>query len=69
MGHLRGQRYLDLVQGWAVNTLGHAPPALAQALTRLASRLLQARPGQAGPGLAGPGLAFTTTRRLNWPSG
>ena len=42
---LRGQRYLDLVQGWAVNTLGHAPPALAQALTRQAGRLLQAGPG------------------------
>ena len=42
---LRGQRYLDLVQGWAVNTLGHAPPALAQALTRQADRLLQAGPG------------------------
>ena len=42
---LRGQRYLDLVQGWAVNMRGHAPPALAQVLTRQAGRLLQARPG------------------------
>jgi acetylornithine/N-succinyldiaminopimelate aminotransferase len=41
----RGQRYLDLVQGWAVNTLGHAPPAIADALSRQAGRLLQAGPG------------------------
>ena len=40
-----GQRHLDLVQGWAVNTLGHAPDLLAQALTRQAGTLLQAGPG------------------------
>ena len=41
----RGQRYLDLVQGWAVNTLGHAPPQIADALAGQASTLLQAGPG------------------------
>ena len=41
----QGRRYLDLVQGWAVNTLGHAPPLLAQALAEQAGRLLQAGPG------------------------
>jgi len=40
-----GQRHLDWVQGWAVNTLGHAPPALAQALAQQAGTLLQAGPG------------------------
>lgn len=40
-----GHRYLDLVQGWAVNTLGHAPPAVAQALATQAGRLLQPGPG------------------------
>ena len=40
-----GQRHLDLVQGWAVNTLGHAPRQIAQALTTQAGRLLQAGPG------------------------
>lgn len=40
-----GRRYLDLVQGWAVNTLGHAPPALAAALAAQAQRLLQPGPG------------------------
>jgi acetylornithine/N-succinyldiaminopimelate aminotransferase len=41
----RGQRHLDLVQGWAVNTLGHAPPEIARALSAQAGRLLQAGPG------------------------
>ena len=40
-----GRRYLDLVQGWAVNTLGHAPPAIARALAAQAARLLQPGPG------------------------
>jgi acetylornithine/N-succinyldiaminopimelate aminotransferase len=34
-----GRRYLDFVQGWAVNCLGHAPAAVADALARQ-SRLL-----------------------------
>ncbi|WP_240635872.1 aminotransferase class III-fold pyridoxal phosphate-dependent enzyme [Caldimonas tepidiphila] len=32
--------YLDLVQGWAVNTLGHCAPALVEAITAQAARLL-----------------------------
>ncbi len=40
-----GRRFLDLVQGWAVNTLGHAPPSIAQALAAQAGRLLQPGPG------------------------
>ncbi|MFO1326640.1 MAG: aminotransferase class III-fold pyridoxal phosphate-dependent enzyme [Rubrivivax sp.] len=40
-----GRRFLDLVQGWAVNTLGHAPPELARALAAQAGRLLQPGPG------------------------
>ena len=40
-----GRRYLDLVQGWAVNTLGHAPPEIAAALAEQASRLLHVGPG------------------------
>jgi acetylornithine/N-succinyldiaminopimelate aminotransferase len=28
----QGRRYLDFVQGWAVNCLGHNPPALVQAI-------------------------------------
>jgi acetylornithine/N-succinyldiaminopimelate aminotransferase len=39
-----GKRYLDLVQGWAVNSLGHSPAVIAQALARQAGRLLNASP-------------------------
>jgi acetylornithine/N-succinyldiaminopimelate aminotransferase len=39
-----GKRYLDLVQGWAVNSLGHSPAVVAQALQRQARRLLNAGP-------------------------
>jgi len=41
----RGRRYLDFVQGWAVNSLGHCPPQIAQALTAQAGRLMHAGPG------------------------
>ena len=39
-----GKRYLDFVQGWAVNCLGHAPTAIADALTAQAKRLLTPSP-------------------------
>ena len=34
-----GKRYLDFVQGWAVNCLGHSPPAVADAVSRQAQQL------------------------------
>lgn len=40
-----GKRYLDFVQGWAVNSLGHAPPEVARALTEQASRLVHGSAG------------------------
>ena len=39
-----GRRYLDWLQGWAVNALGHCPPVIAQALQDQASRLLTPSP-------------------------
>jgi acetylornithine/N-succinyldiaminopimelate aminotransferase len=39
-----GKRYLDFVQGWAVNCLGHCPPEVAQALTAQAKMLLTPSP-------------------------
>jgi acetylornithine/N-succinyldiaminopimelate aminotransferase len=39
-----GRRYLDFVQGWAVNCLGHSPPALAKALSVQAERLITPSP-------------------------
>ena len=39
-----GKRYLDFIQGWAVNCLGHAPLAIADALAAQARRLLTPSP-------------------------
>ncbi len=36
----RGKRYLDFVQGWAVNCLGHCPAEIVQALDAQARRLI-----------------------------
>lgn len=39
-----GMRYLDFIQGWATNCLGHAPPELARALGEQAGRLINCSP-------------------------
>lgn len=39
-----GKRYLDFVQGWAVNCLGHSPDALGQALAQQANTLWNCSP-------------------------
>jgi len=39
-----GKRYLDFVQGWAVNCLGHCPPELTQAINEQAQRLINCSP-------------------------
>jgi acetylornithine/N-succinyldiaminopimelate aminotransferase len=39
-----GKRYLDFVQGWAVNCLGHSPPLIAEALAEQAKMLLTPSP-------------------------
>ncbi|MBN9007204.1 MAG: acetylornithine transaminase [Rhizobiales bacterium] len=39
-----GKRYLDFVQGWAVNCLGHSPRALAEALATQAAKLVTPSP-------------------------
>jgi acetylornithine/N-succinyldiaminopimelate aminotransferase len=39
-----GKRYLDFVQGWAVNCLGHCAPAVTGALVLQASRLINCSP-------------------------
>ncbi|HEY0706065.1 MAG TPA: aminotransferase class III-fold pyridoxal phosphate-dependent enzyme [Polyangia bacterium] len=39
-----GRRYLDFVQGWAVNALGHAPVVLRRALATQARTLINASP-------------------------
>jgi acetylornithine/N-succinyldiaminopimelate aminotransferase len=39
-----GRRYLDFVQGWAVNCLGHSPRPILDALARQADRLINCSP-------------------------
>jgi acetylornithine/N-succinyldiaminopimelate aminotransferase len=39
-----GRRYLDFVQGWAVNALGHCPRAIADALAGQAAKLINPSP-------------------------
>jgi acetylornithine/N-succinyldiaminopimelate aminotransferase len=39
-----GTRYLDWLQGWAVNSLGHCPPELTQALHAQAGQLISPSP-------------------------
>ncbi len=39
-----GRKYLDFVQGWAVNSLGHSPRAIAEALAAQATTLVNPSP-------------------------
>jgi acetylornithine/N-succinyldiaminopimelate aminotransferase len=39
-----GREYLDFVQGWAVNCLGHSPPQMVAALAEQAARLINCSP-------------------------
>lgn len=39
-----GTRYLDFIQGWAVNSLGHSPQVVVDAITRQAARLISPSP-------------------------
>ncbi len=39
-----GKRYLDFIQGWAVNCLGHCPPEITDALVKQAKTLLNPSP-------------------------
>lgn len=39
-----GKKYLDFIQGWAVNCLGHCPPEIRDALAEQAGRLINPSP-------------------------
>src|ERR1700727_1820009 len=39
-----GKRYLDFIQGWAVNCLGHSPPAIVEAISAQARKLITPSP-------------------------
>ena len=52
-----GRRYLDFVQGWAVNALGHAPPLIADVLAKQGATLLTPSPAYYNA----PSLALAST--------
>lgn len=39
-----GKRYLDFIQGWAVNSLGHCPPAVVSAISTQSAKLINPSP-------------------------
>lgn len=39
-----GHRYLDFIQGWAVNTLGHSHPSIVKAIQHQATQLINPSP-------------------------
>jgi acetylornithine/N-succinyldiaminopimelate aminotransferase len=39
-----GRRYLDFIQGWAVNTLGHCHPVISEAIEHQAKQLINCSP-------------------------
>lgn len=39
-----GKRYMDFIQGWAVNCLGHCPPAVRRALEEQAGQMINPSP-------------------------
>ena len=39
-----GKRYMDFIQGWAVNSLGHCPPAVRRALEEQAGQMINPSP-------------------------
>ncbi len=52
-----GRRYLDFVQGWAVNALGHAPPSIAKTLAEQGATLITPSPAYYNA----PSLALANT--------
>ena len=59
----RGKRYLDFVQGWAVNALGHSPPEVGVALAAQAGQLVNPSPAFHNV------PAIELARRLAWGTG
>ena len=61
----QGNEYLDFVQGWAVNALGHAPPELARVLSAQGARLLSVSPAYYTRELMSLSAALCTTTGLD----
>ena len=61
-----GKRYLDFVQGWAVNCLGHAPPLIASVLGEQGATLITPSPAYYNaPSLKLAEVASSANRRMS----
>jgi len=60
-----GREYLDFVQGWAVNCLGHSHPVMVDALTRQARRLINCSPAYHNAAMASLASLVATTSGLD----
>ncbi len=60
-----GRRYLDFVQGWAVNCLGHCHPAIVDALREQAARLINCSPAFHNERMAGLAALVAATTGLD----
>ena len=56
-----GRVYLDFIQGWAVNSLGHCPQIIQDALAAQAARVINVSPAYYNEPLSG-GSAYRTLR-------
>ena len=61
-----GTQYLDFVQGWAVNCLGHAPEVVLRALTEQARQLINASPAYHSAPAFALADALTKATRLDY---
>lgn len=60
-----GRRYLDFIQGWAVNALGHCPPEIVDALVGQAGRLISASPAYYNEPMVNLAAALTAASGLD----
>ena len=60
----QGKRYLDFVQGWAVNSLGHSSPIVLDALSAQAGRLINCSPAYYNEPMARLSTLVATTTGL-----
>src|SRR5262245_48141023 len=59
-----GRQYLDFVQGWAVNCLGHGHPVIRQALAEQARHLINCSPSFYSAPMARLATLVATSSRL-----
>jgi len=59
-----GKKYLDFIQGWAVNCLGHCPPVVTRALAEQSQQLINCSPAYYSDALLRYAVALTKVSGL-----